>query len=139
MKIVGADGATWKVSHRVLPRRPSLRRAMELDPSGLASEVIGNYSAILGLVATFLLPVVFVLMILSGEVLLMLLLLPVALLLRIVFNRPWVVEVRRNGELDHIELVRGWTAAERRVAAIADRIRAVGGRGGISKSRYDGF
>ena len=74
MKVVGADGASWDVSRRVLPRKPNLRRAIELDPSGVASDVV------------------FVLMILFG------------------------------GD---------------RVNAIADRIRAVAGRGSISKSRYD--
>jgi hypothetical protein len=80
---------------------------------------------------------VLVLAILFSEFLLMLLLLAAALLLRILFKRPWVVEVRRNSEARHVELVRGWSAAGERVTAIADRIRAVGGRGDISKSRYD--
>jgi hypothetical protein len=92
---------------------------------------------LLSLVLAIVVPVALVLAILFSELLLMLLLLPIALMLRVLFKRPWVVEVRRNGKLDHVELVRGWTAAGDRVPVIADRIRAVGGRGGMSKSRYD--
>jgi hypothetical protein len=104
---------------------------------GDLADAVSTGSFLLDLVISILLPVVLVLAILFSELLLMLLLLPAALFLRMLFKLPWVVEVRRNGKLHHVEFVRGWTAAGERVSAIADRIRAVGGRGNISKSRYD--
>lgn len=143
MKVVGADGATWKVSRRILPRRRKfLKPRRDRDPdSGLDlgdfADVVSTGSVLLDLAASILLPIVLLLAILFGELLLMLLLLPAALLLRIAFKRPWVIEVRRDGKLDHVELVGGWSAAGERVIAIADRIRAVGGRSDISKSRWD--
>ena len=131
------------MKRRILPRRRKLLRrhsdpdsGFDLDVSSFG-DVFAGGSVLLSLVLAIVVPVALVLAILFSELLLMLLLLPVALMFRVLFKRPWVVEVRRNGKLDHVELVQRWSAAGDRVTVIADRIRAVGGRGSISKSRYD--
>lgn len=77
---------------------------------------------VLFVVLLVVLPLVFVALISGVELLLLLLLLPIALLGRIAFGRQWTVEVRRGRRLHHEELAGDWRHSGLRIRTIAGEI-----------------
>lgn len=72
MQVLGADGATWSVKRRILPRRRNLlKRGSDSDPDSDSRPSLGDLadafstgSVLLDLVASIMMPVVRVLTIL---------------------------------------------------------------------------
>ena len=122
MKVVDPAGRTIRVGRRWLPWR---RRQWEADPSsadpGFVDGADDPVSCLLAIVVAVLMPFVVVLVLFLGEIFLLLLLLPVAALVRIVFGTPWTVEATHRGQLLWSERVRGWTDSGVRVVELAQK------------------
>ena len=94
MKVQDPSGQTWRVTRRWVPWRPRLR-----EPGGgdldLVSAAEGPISfVVLLLLGLFVVPVVMVGVVFVGE--LLLLLLPFAVLGRMLFGQHWWVEAREG-------------------------------------------
>jgi hypothetical protein len=64
-------------------------------------------------------PFALALVLLVGELVLLVLLLPLALLVRVLFKRPWTVEATSRRRLLWSEQVHGWTESGVRVLEVA--------------------
>jgi len=122
VNVVDPNGARWTVRRRVLPWR---RRVHGVEGLGDLADFVPVDDGLFGFIAGLvLIPVVLVFALVIGEVLVLLLLLPVFVLLRVAFGRPWIVDVYRGEQYVRSERVVGWRAAGERVDTIADEIRA---------------
>lgn len=126
MKVTDPSGQTWRVSRRWVPWR---RRVKSLDDntpdlswaSGLGDDPV---SLVISLVALVLLaPFVLLVLVAGAELLLLLLLLPLAILGRVLLGRHWTVEVRRGWRPWWESRVGDWQASGLRIHEIADAIR----------------
>ena len=125
MKVRSPDGQTWRVSRRWVPWRRRLKGSLENAPdlplSGLGDDPI---SLIVGIIAfVILLPFIVIALIAGVELLLLLLVLPFAVLGRVVFGRHWTVEVRRGWRPYCEEQVGDWQRSGLRIHALADELR----------------
>jgi hypothetical protein len=85
---------------------------------GLPDDLAGVAVVLVIFVLTLLFPVVLAVAILAGEVLVLLLLLPLFVVARMVPVLPWTVEARHEGTLVGVEKVRGWRASQERIQEI---------------------
>jgi hypothetical protein len=129
VKIVTPAGETFRVHRRVLPWRRKIREKPEWDfldaldvPDVDHLGVLGAILLVIGIVIA--LPVVILALLVVGEVLLLLLLLPLFVLARVALKKPWIVEVTRRRKVVHAEAVVGWGAAGKRVRALAGELRS---------------
>ena len=123
MRVTTADGRELRIGRRWLPWRP---RTRNVDGDANFFDLVGGddpmgfvLSILLALVLTLLAPVLAVVLVLTGEVLLVLALLPLAVLLRVLLRRPWLVEVREGRTLLAAEPVVGWRASGERIRQLA--------------------
>jgi hypothetical protein len=123
VRVTTDDGRELRVGRRWLPWQP---RPREFDGPADVSDVIGGddlagiaLSIVLALVLSLLAPLLMVLLVLTGEILLVLLLAPLAVAVRVLLRRPWLVEVREGRTLLHAEKVVGWRASGDRILEIA--------------------
>ena len=123
MRVTTDDGRQLVVGRRWLPWRP---RPRELDGPAEFFDVVGGddlagiaLSIVLAMVLSLLAPLLLVVLVLTGELLLVLLLAPLAVGVRVLLRRPWLVEVRHGGTLLHAEKVVGWRASGDRILEIA--------------------
>lgn len=129
MKIATTSGPAYRVHRRVLPWRRRIREKPDWDlldgldvPDVDHLGVLGAILLVIGIIIA--LPIIVLALLVMGEVLLLLLLLPLFVLARVAFKRPWIVEVTRKGKVVRAEAVVGWGAAGQRAQAIADELRA---------------
>jgi hypothetical protein len=127
VKVVDPAGEGWRVKRRWLPWR--LRRRDPEDfidlpvDGGVGDDLLVGLAIFVGLIVILVVvPFVAVLAILVGEMLLLLLLLPLFVALRATFVARWPIEVWRGDTLVHAEAVRGWGSSERRMREIEDGI-----------------
>lgn len=142
-KVVSADGTSWSVGRRWLPRRPRWRgkkrkkgkeSSAAFDPFvadllDLDVPVIGGVLAAVAtavvIVALVVLAVTFVFpaVILLIEVVLLALIAGVGLAARILFRRPWTVEAMNTGTGElHVWNVVGWRSSGDLVDRVADAL-----------------
>jgi hypothetical protein len=123
VKVVAADGSTWRVRRRWLPWRRRVRDVPDapFDIGTLGDDPISMVLLAIGLI--LLLPALVVLVVLVGELLLLLLLLPLAVVGRGLIGLPWTIEVVRERRLQYTERVRGWGNAGRRIDDLATALR----------------
>ena len=128
MKIVTPTGETYRVHRRVLPWRRKIREKPDWDlldaldvPDVDHLGVLGAILLVIGIIVA--LPIIVLALMVVGEVLLLLLLLPLFVLARVAFKKPWIVEVTRKRKVVHAEAVVGWGAAGKRARALADELR----------------
>jgi len=129
VKIVTPAGETYRVHRRVLPWRRRIREKPDWD---LASSfdvpdvdhlgVLGAILLVIGIIIA--LPIIVLAFLVVGELLLLLLLLPLFVLARVAFRKPWIVEVTRKRKVVHAEAVVGWGAAGERARMLADELRS---------------
>jgi len=129
VKIVTPAGETYRVHRRVLPWRRRIREKPDWD---LASSfdvpdvdhlgVVGAILLVIGIIIA--LPIIVLAFLVVGELLLLLLLLPLFVLARVAFRKPWIVEVTRKRKVVHAEAVVGWGAAGERARMLADELRS---------------
>lgn len=98
MKVQDPTGQTWRVTRRWVPWRRRLKgqisNAMDMVPSGLGDDPI---SAIIFLIFLVIAIPFLVLALIAGvELLLVGLLLPFAVLARVLFGQHWTVEARKG-------------------------------------------
>ncbi len=94
-----------------------------MDASGAADGLLLALGLfLLALVVTVALPWILVGAVLAVELVLLLVLLPLAVVLRALRVSGWPLEVRREGRVVHVERVRGWDASGARVRALGDAI-----------------
>ncbi len=135
MKVSDPDGRTWRVSRRWLPLRSRSRRRRSdpdrRDGSGggsggdsggwdigapEADDLVGlalgvGLLVVLAVVAPLLLPLL--------ELVVLVLLLPFAVLGRVLLGRRWTIEVRRGWRPVHYELTGTWSEAGARITELA--------------------
>jgi len=124
VKVRDPGGQVWRVSRRWVPWRRRLKGALDAAPDlpgGLGDDPV---SAVVGLVLLVLALPFLVLALLAGiELLLLLLVLPVALLGRVVLGRHWTVEVRQGFTVVHEEPAGDWQASGVRIHELAAQLR----------------
>jgi hypothetical protein len=103
VKAAARDGRTIDVRRRWLPWKPRLREAdAGVDPIGFdldADDLAGVAVVLVVFLLVLIFPVVVAVALLAGEVLVLLLLIPLFLLARVVPVLPWTVEARHEGTL----------------------------------------
>ena len=118
MKVMDRQGRTVRVRRRWLPWR---RRVRDVDAPALdlggGDDPIGMILTVVGLVLAI--PFALALVLLVGELVLLVLLLPLAVLVRVLFKRPWTVEATSGRRVLWSEQVQGWTESGVRVLEIA--------------------
>jgi hypothetical protein len=125
VKVSSPDGTVWRVTRRWVPWRRRVKGALDWMPDlGFVSLGDDPISAILGIILLVLLIPFVVLALISGvELLLVLVILPFAILGRVLFGRHWTVEVRRGWRPYAEEQAGDWQASGLRIHALADALR----------------
>lgn len=121
MKVRDPQGRTWRVSRRWVPWRRRLKGALDLAPdlpSGFVDDGIG---AVIGLI--ILAPFLVLALVAGIELLALLVVLPIALLGRVLFGRHWTIEVRRGFRPYWEQLAGDWQASGVQIHEVADAIR----------------
>lgn len=125
MKVQDPQGQTWRASRRWVPWRRRLKGAWQfLD--WFPSHHLGNdpVSSIIFVVLLIIaIPFLLIAFIASLELLLVLLVLPFAILGRVVLGRHWTVELRRGWTPWYEEEAGDWQASGIAIHALADRVR----------------
>lgn len=123
MKAVTPTGEKYRVRRKWLPwrRKAKLKDIDWLDIPDLGDDPI---SAII--MAIFLVPLIIILVLLLGEFLLLLLVLPLVMIARSIFGKPWTIEVTEKGQLRAAEQVKGWRASAERIRQLAKLLEAGG-------------
>ncbi|WP_147384871.1 hypothetical protein [Nocardioides cavernaquae] len=128
MKVRDPDGQTWRVSRRWLPWRRSVRNKDDIGlelPTDVGGDDFGLSLIFFAVVFVLFLvaPIVLVIFFAAFEVVLLLVLMPFAVLGRVVFGRHWHVELRRGWrawtEIDAGE----WRGSAMKIHEIADAVR----------------
>lgn len=115
MKVKDRSGQTWRVTRRWVPWRRRTKGFLDTGPGiPLGDDPI---SAVIG---TILLIIFLPFLILFGlELLALLLVLPFAILGRVLFGRHWTIEARRGFEPYWEERVGDWSASRERIREVA--------------------
>ena len=123
MKVKDPSGQTWRVTRRWVPWRRRLKGVLDSLPTGpgLGDDPV---SLVIGLVfLVIMLPFLVLGVVALVELLVLLLVLPFALLARVLFGRHWTVEARRGFTIWYDEPAGDWQASGLRIHALADEIR----------------
>ena len=135
MKVRTPAGQTWRVGRRWLPWRRRLKGSLDSVPDlGIGTLGDDPVSAIIGIIVLVIaLPFLVLAFVAGVEFLLVLLLLPFAVLGRVVFGRHWTVVARRGWTPWWEEPAGDWQQSGVRIHEIADAIR----RGGVPPQNID--
>jgi hypothetical protein len=127
VKVTDPAGNTWRVSRRWVPWRRRLKGALD-DAPDLPSLGDDPISMVLGVVFLVIAIPFLVLAVVAGlELLLLVLVLPFAVLGRVLFGRHWHVEVRRGFTVEHEVDGGGWRSSATMIQDLAEQLRQ--GRG----------
>ncbi len=124
MKVKEPTGQTWRVTRRWVPWRRRLKGVdggLDIVPSGLGDDPISMIIFLVLLVIA--LPFLILSLFAAIELLLVLLLLPFALLGRVLLGRHWTVEARRGFTIWWDAPAGDWQASGVRIHEVADGIR----------------
>lgn len=126
MKVTDPDGQDWRVSRRWVPWRQRLRDVSDLalDATPDVDDlVVGIAIWLVVLTIAVLAPVVFSILFLPIEFVALVIVLPLAVLGRVLFGRKWHVELRR-GWSPWTEVMAGdWRASGLTIHQVADAVR----------------
>lgn len=129
MKVTDPAGEEFRVRRRWLPWRWRKRisgKPWDIDPlSGL--DLVDGFGAVIASIAllialVFLVPVVLLVLLTGVEFLLLLLVLPVALIGRLVLGKHWQVEVRQGWKLRYEVDGGDWSQSRVVIDDLANRI-----------------
>ncbi|TYL55317.1 hypothetical protein FXB39_02905 [Nocardioides sp. BGMRC 2183] len=123
MKVRDPWGQTWRVTRRWVPWRRRLkgmwRGPFEAMPANLGDDPISLI--ILGVIC---LPLIVLAIVASLELLALLLLFPIALLVRVIFGRHWTIEARRGFRIHWQADAGDWRASGERIHHVVAAIAA---------------
>ncbi|WP_126688275.1 hypothetical protein [Nocardioides ferulae] len=112
------------MTRRWVPWRRRLKGVLDSMPSGPGGLGDDPVSLVIGLVfLVIMLPFLILGVVALIELLSLLLVLPFALLARVLFGRHWTVEARRGFTIWYDEPAGDWQASGLRIHALADEIR----------------
>lgn len=119
MNVNDPSGHAWRISRRWIPwRRRRVSTAVEPEPEGGPFVVV-----LLAVAALYLVPVLFLALLVATPLLVLVLAAPCALLLRVPFDKDWIVDLRRGPD-PWTELTAGdWEGTKRRIDQLADAVR----------------
>jgi hypothetical protein len=125
MKVRTPAGQTWRIGRRWLPWRRRLKGALDSVPDFGAGPLGDDpVSAVIGLVLLIVaLPFLVVALVAGLEFLLVLVLIPVAVLSRVVLGRHWTVVARRGWKSWWEEPAGDWQQSGVRIHELADAVR----------------
>ena len=127
MKVTDPSGQVWRVSRRWVPWRRRLKGNLDSGPDlgsgfdGLGDDPISLILAVILLI--LLLPFILLLVVAGIEFLLLLLVLPFAVLGRVLLGRHWHVELRKGWKPWWETAAGDWQASGVRIHEIADAVR----------------
>ena len=122
MKVKDPSGQTWRVSRRWVPWRRRVRGAFDWLPNLPGGD--DPISMVLSAIMLFLfLPVILLAVVAGLEMLLVLLVLPFALLGRMIFGRHWTIEARLDWTPVWEESAGSWSQSGRAIQDVATAIR----------------
>jgi hypothetical protein len=121
VKVTSPDGQTWRVTRRWVPWRRRLKGSTDLVPDLPAGWGDDGISAVIGFV--LLLPFLLLALVTGLEVLVLLVVFPIALLGRVLLGRHWTIELRRGFRPWWEEETGAWSAAGIRIHEVADAVR----------------
>lgn len=122
VKIKDPRGQTWRVTRRWVPWRRRLKGAWDLVPTLPGGD--DPISMVLTVVILIVcLPIIILALVASLEFLLILLVLPFAILARVIFGQHWTIEARRGFEPYWEEPAGTWRESGRAIQDVATAIR----------------
>ena len=124
MKVVDPHGRTWRVSRRWMPWRRKSSTGDWGSPGpgfSLGDDPVSGVLGCLGLV--LFIPFVVLSVVVAFEMLLLLLLLPFAILGRMLLGRHWRVEVREGWDFAWEFEAGGWSESGRMIEHVAQGLR----------------
>jgi hypothetical protein len=123
VKVTDPEGNTWRVSRRWVPWRRRLKGALDSAPD-MPSFGDDPISFVLGVIFLIIMIPFLILFVVAGlELLLLLLVLPFAVLGRMLFGRHWKVEVRRGFTVEHEVDAGDWRSSATVIQDLADLLR----------------
>jgi len=125
VKVEDPTGQTWRVTRRWVPWRrrwkSELRTPTDLAPSGLGEVPAGAIVFLVCLVIAI--PLLVLSLIAGAQLLLVVLLVPLALLGRAMFGRNWTIEARKGYAIWWETPAGDWQASMIKIHEVADEIR----------------
>lgn len=119
MKVKDPTGQTWRVSRRWVPWRRRLKDVLDVVPD---TPVLGDDPISLvigGIILILMLPFLLLLVVAGLEFLLLLLVLPFAILGRVLFGRHWTIEARRGWRATWEEPAGDWAQSRQAIRDVA--------------------
>lgn len=119
MKVKDPTGQTWRVSRRWVPWRRRLKDVLDVVPD---TPVLGDDPISLvigGIILILMLPFLLLLVVAGLEFLLLLLVLPFAILGRVLFGRHWTIEARRGWRPIWEEPAGDWAQSRQAIRDVA--------------------
>ncbi|QIX25875.1 hypothetical protein ncot_04125 [Nocardioides sp. JQ2195] len=123
MKVRDHTGQTWRVTRRWVPWRRRLKGFVDAGPnlpSGLGDDPISLVIGLIGLI--IMLPFVILALVAGLELLLVLLVLPFAILGRVLLGRHWTVEARKGFRPWSEVKAGGWSDSRQKIQDLAAAI-----------------
>lgn len=122
MKVKDPAGQTWRVSRRWVPWRRRLKGALDAAPDlpTLGDDPISSIIGVLFLI--LMLPLLLIVLVAGLEFLLLLLVLPFAILGRIVFGAHWTIEARQGWHPSWEESAGDWAQSRQAIRDVAAAI-----------------
>ena len=122
MKVKDPTGQTWRVSRRWVPWRRRLKDVLDVVPD---TPVLGDDPISLvigGIILILMLPFLLLLVVAGLEFLLLLLVLPFAILGRVLFGQHWTIEARRGWHPTWEESAGDWAQSRQAIRDVATAI-----------------
>lgn len=118
VKVKDPRGQTWRVTRRWVPWRRRLKGAWELMPNFPAGD--DPISLVITVVVLIVcLPLLILILVAGLEFVLLLLVLPFAILGRVLFGRHWTIEARRGWRPHWEEPAGSWSQSGRAIRDVA--------------------
>ncbi|MCP2327795.1 hypothetical protein HDA40_006302 [Hamadaea flava] len=127
MRVTSPGGTDWWVGRGWLPWRPHNWFDGDFDVDLDGDDLFGLILSVLGLILSFVLPILLGIVLTIGEWLALIPALPVVLLLRVGFGRPWPVGIRAGrGDHTYWTAISGWRASAHLIDDTARELTAFG-------------
>ncbi len=119
MKVTDPDGMTWRVTRRWVPWRRRFKGGWEMLPD----LPVADDPIVVGVLLLLCLPVLLLVVVAGLEFLLLLLILPFAILARVLFGRHWMIEARQGWTPVWEEPAGSWRQSGQAIRDVATAIQ----------------